>query len=186
MPRHVFIMGAGLGGPALALSLARRQIKSTIFEIRPAPSSSGGSITLAANALRALALGTGDEVYHKIRDTGYVYERMAMTGDDGYQYGELCVGEGGEGGFPAVRIMRGDLHRILLDECEKAGVTMEYGKKAKEIKEEGESVTISFEDGQEAKGGYDRITLIYPILTLRQVIYSLARMVSTLKPVASS
>ena len=148
--KHALIMGAGIGGPAAALSLARRGIKSTIFEIRPTPSTSGGSITLAANALRALTQCAGESVYDKLKNIGYVYEKMAMTGDDGYHYGDLFVGE--TDGYPALRIMRNDLHQVLLETCKEVGVEVLFGKKVKDIEEKENEIELRFEDGHRATG----------------------------------
>ena len=150
--QHALIMGAGLAGPATALSLARRGIKSTIFEIRSSPSTSGGSITLAANALRALTQCAGDTLYDRLKATGYVYEKMAMTGDDGYHYGDLFVGE--SEGYPAVRIMRNDLHQVLLETCKEVGVELLLNKKLKDIEEKADGVELNFEDGHRATGTY--------------------------------
>jgi 2-polyprenyl-6-methoxyphenol hydroxylase-like FAD-dependent oxidoreductase len=71
---HVIIAGAGLGGLALALSLARQNIKSTIYEIRSHPSDAGGSITLTAGAVRVLDNPVG--VYDQLRAVAYSYTRM--------------------------------------------------------------------------------------------------------------
>lgn len=130
--QHILIIGAGLAGPALALSLARHSIKSTIFEIRPSLSESGGSITLAANAVRALTLLGGDELIVRIQAAGFLYTRMTAFLSTGYRYGDLVVGEEEEGGVPAVRIMRTALNKLLLEECEEKGVEVRWGEEAGE------------------------------------------------------
>ena len=71
----MLIVGAGLAGPCLALSLAARQIRSTIFEIRPVRGDSGGSISLGPNALQVLNRYAG--IYDQIRATGFTYRRFA-------------------------------------------------------------------------------------------------------------
>ncbi|ORX39958.1 hypothetical protein BD324DRAFT_648575 [Kockovaella imperatae] len=151
-PNHVLIMGAGIGGPALALSLARQGIRATVFEIRPSPQQSGGSITLAANALSALSVCGGQEIYPKVKALGYVYERMGMNDDSGYFYGTLQVGDEKKDGFAAVRIMRTELHKLLLEECKARGVETLFGKKAKEIKQDSKGVNVEFEDGTQVNG----------------------------------
>lgn len=151
---HILIIGAGLAGPALAIALSRRNIKCTIFEIRPAISESGGSITLAANAIRSLHILGGDELYSKIKETGYTYTRMTAYLDTGYRYGELEVGEEGEGGYPAIRIMRTALNRLLVGMCEEEGVKVVWGKVLTEIKEDEKGVEASFEDGEVIRGTF--------------------------------
>lgn len=169
----ILIIGAGLAGPALALSLARHSIKSTIFEIRPSLSEPGGSITLAANAVRALTLLGGDELIARIQAAGFVYTRMTAFLSTGYRYGDLVVGEEGEGGVPAVRIMRTALNKLLLEECEKKGVDVRWGKKLESIREDDGGVTAVFEDGSIKQGES------WKDLSSPQAQRSLARTVST-------
>ena len=152
LPRHVIIAGAGLGGPALALSLARHGIRVTIFEIRDTPSTTGGSITFAANSLRALTACAGQDLYQKIKSTGFVYESMGMWADDGYRFGQLYVGDQGDG-FPAVRILRTALHKVIMTACDEAeNVKILFGKTMVDVKEEEKGVRLDFEDGSSATG----------------------------------
>ncbi|KAF7328385.1 putative kynurenine 3-monooxygenase [Mycena venus] len=128
--RHILIIGGGLAGPCLALSLARRNIRSTIFEIRPTRSDMGGSISLGPNALQVLDRYAG--VYDQIRAAGFSYHRFGAYADDGEKFGEIAAGEEGKGaeGYPSVRIMRSTLHK----------------------RKTSKGVTAYFEDGSNAKG----------------------------------
>ncbi|KAM0747418.1 FAD/NAD(P)-binding domain-containing protein [Meredithblackwellia eburnea MCA 4105] len=148
---QVLIVGAGLGGPTLALSLARHNIRSTIFEIRGTRSDKGGSLSLTPPGLRVLDHYAG--VYDKIAQTGFNYYRMGMYDDGGRKMGDFVGGqEGVKGGYPSVRIMRPDLHSILMDACaEKADlIKVVYGAKLEKIEEEEKGVTAFFEDGSKA------------------------------------
>lgn len=157
---HVLIAGAGLGGTALALALARSGIRSTVYEIRSGPSSAGGSITLASNALRVLDRPIG--VYDKLKQVGYTYTRMGAYLDDGYKYGDIMIGDvgseaGEEGRYPALRIMRTALQQVLLDACAeetKGMVDVKWGVEMQEVKEDEEksTVTVSFTDGTSLTG----------------------------------
>ncbi|OCF39125.1 hypothetical protein I317_07066 [Kwoniella heveanensis CBS 569] len=153
-PRHVLIVGCGLGGPCLALSLARKGIRSTIFEIRPEPSESGGSISLAPNGLRVLDRYAG--VYDRLRDVGFSYHRFGAYVDDGEKLGEIVAGEVSEGekGYPSVRIMRSGLLRILLEGIRETEgkVEIQWGARISGIKEDEHGVTASLEDGSEVTG----------------------------------
>ncbi|KAJ7473813.1 putative kynurenine 3-monooxygenase [Mycena galericulata] len=152
--RHVLIIGGGLAGPCLALSLARRNIRSTIFEIRPTRSDSGGSISLGPNALQVLDRYAG--VYDQIRAAGFSYHRVGAYADDGEKFGEIAAGEEGKGdeGYPSVRVMRSTLHTVLLDAGEEMGdmITVKWGAKLSRIEEDEQGVTAYFEDGSEAQG----------------------------------
>ncbi|KAK4689811.1 hypothetical protein P7C73_g289, partial [Tremellales sp. Uapishka_1] len=151
--RHVLILGAGLGGPCLALSLARQNIRSTIFEIRSGRVDSGGSISLGPNGLRVLDRYAG--IYDRIKSIGYIYNRFSAYSEEGEKFGEILAGEEdkGEDGYPAVRLMRPDLNKTLLDAAEQSGmVDIKYGAKMTRIEEDDAGVTAYFEDGSNVKG----------------------------------
>ncbi len=152
--RHVLIIGGGLAGPCLALSLARQNIRSTIFEIRSTKSDSGGSISLGPNGLQVLDRYAG--VYDRIQAAGFSYYRFGAYADDGEKLGEIAVGEEDKGdqGYPSVRIMRSTLHKILLDAgAEMDGmIDVKWGAKISRIEEDEQGVTAYFEDGSQAKG----------------------------------
>ena len=152
---HVLIIGGGIVGPSLAIALASQlasktpRITSTIFEIRPSRSDSGGSISLAPNALRVLDKTLG--VYDRLEGAGYSYDHVDVYSDDGYRFGKFSVGE--QGGYPAIRIMRSELHKILLARCEELGVEVKWGAEVEKIVEgQGEGVKAYFKDGSTATG----------------------------------
>ncbi|KAJ7505098.1 putative kynurenine 3-monooxygenase [Mycena galericulata] len=149
--QHVLIIGGGLAGPCLALSLARRNIRSTIFEIRPTRSDSGGSISLGPNALQVLDRYAG--VYAQIRAASFSYHRVGAYADDGEKFGEIAAGEG-DGGYLSVRVMRSTLHAVLLDAAGEMGevITVKWGAKLSQIEEDAHGVTAYFEDGSTAHG----------------------------------
>jgi NADPH-dependent 2,4-dienoyl-CoA reductase/sulfur reductase-like enzyme len=150
LPPHVLIIGGGLAGPALAIALARRNIRSSIYELRSEPGDIGGALMLAPNALRVLDKVVG--VYESVRSSGYVLQRVTAYASDGMKLGEIRLGEEKEDGYPAVRIRRPTLHRVLLEECARHGVTIQYGKKLERIEETGDGVTAFFADGTSATG----------------------------------
>lgn len=149
-PEHVLIVGGGLAGPCLALALAARNIRSTIFEIRPSRGDSGGSISLGPNALQVLDRYAG--IYDQIRAEGFSYRRFAAYTDGGERLGDIEVAaEDGE--YPAVRILRPTLHRLLLEAADETGmVEVRYGMRLEAIDEGSDGVTAHFEDGSSAKG----------------------------------
>jgi 2-polyprenyl-6-methoxyphenol hydroxylase-like FAD-dependent oxidoreductase len=161
-PAHVLIIGAGLGGPALALALARQGIRSTIFEIRSTRSDNGGSITLAPNALRVLDKAVG--VYERVLACGFSYHELQVyleDGQDRYHLGKSVLGEEFEGGYPLIRIMRPALHKVLVDACEvEPLVSIVWGTKLQTIQESGDGVTACFEDGSRIQGLPSSVTKI--------------------------
>jgi salicylate hydroxylase len=149
---HVIIAGAGLGGLALALSLARQNIKSTIYEIRSHPSDAGGSITLTAGAVRVLDNPVG--ILDQLRAVAYSYTRMGAHLDDGYRFGDVLIGDEGLGGYPAFRIMRSGLQKVLLEACRKHGdlIEIQWGAKMEGIRGTEDGVSVGLQDGRSVKG----------------------------------
>ncbi|WRT68796.1 uncharacterized protein IL334_005776 [Kwoniella shivajii] len=152
IPKHVLIVGAGLGGPCLALSLARQKISSTIIEIRHGISESGGSLSLGADALRVLDRSVG--VYDRVRAAGFVYHRIGAYLEDGHKLGEVVAGEDTDQGYPAVRIMRPTLHKLLIEASQAAGdfVKIKWSGSISTIDEDDTGITARFDDGTEIRG----------------------------------
>ncbi|KAL4930297.1 FAD-dependent oxidoreductase [Aspergillus undulatus] len=141
----VAIVGAGLSGLTLALSLHSQNIPCTIYESRPAPLDIGGAIMLSPNALHILDnLG----VYEQIRSQGYTFEKLYFHTEDDEPVDEYEFGGVEKYGYPGLRIYR----RILIAELSKvvaeAGIEVCYNKTFTRVLEENESsVTWEFEDG---------------------------------------
>ncbi|WWC64292.1 uncharacterized protein I303_106902 [Kwoniella dejecticola CBS 10117] len=150
--QHVLIVGGGLAGPCLALSLARQGIRSTIFELRPGPSDSGGSISFGPDALRVLDKHAN--VYEKLKAVGYAYDRMTMYFEDGSKLGQVLVGEEKENGYPALRIMRSAVQKVLLEAVRGKSdfIDLKFDARISMIEEGEKGVTALFEDGSKAEG----------------------------------
>lgn len=145
MSTHVAIIGAGLSGLALALSLHQQRIPCTIYEARSAPLNIGGAIMLSPNALRILdTLG----VYNRIRPEAYSFDNLyfrspADTPLDTYEFGNAA-----KYGYSGMRIYRHVLIRELSAMVSEAGIPIHYHKKFSRVITETESnITWEFEDG---------------------------------------
>ncbi|KAJ7711461.1 putative kynurenine 3-monooxygenase [Mycena olivaceomarginata] len=145
---RVLIVGGGLAGPSLALALARQNIPSSIFELRPRRTVAEGSISLAPNALCALDHVVG--VYDRLKAAAFSYCRLAMHADDGYLFGHLVQHEDE---YDALRILRSTLHNIMLDACEEQPdlVQVRYGMCITYIEDRDDGVTLHFKDGTTAR-----------------------------------
>ncbi|OJD33676.1 fad dependent oxidoreductase [Diplodia corticola] len=72
---NIVIIGGGLAGLTLALSLHQRGIPCTIYEARPESASTPGALMLSPNSLRILdRLG----IYAHIRSQGYNFQTVAF------------------------------------------------------------------------------------------------------------
>jgi 2-polyprenyl-6-methoxyphenol hydroxylase-like FAD-dependent oxidoreductase len=112
MNRDIVIVGAGIGGLALALGLHQRGIASRIYEVVPELKELGVGITILPHAMRELsALGVQD----KIVAAGVANAQSAFFN----RFGQLLYKEprGTNAGYayPEVGVHRGRLHTILYE-----------------------------------------------------------------------
>ncbi|KAJ5994063.1 hypothetical protein N7451_009787 [Penicillium sp. IBT 35674x] len=140
---NIAIIGAGLSGLALALSLHKQGIFCTIYESRPASLDIGGAIMLSPNALRILdAIG----IYKIIKPLGYSFKYLHFyTGAplDTYEFGNSEKYD-----YDALRIYRYEIIDALVKAVQECGIPIEYGKKfTRVISETERDVTWAFEDG---------------------------------------
>lgn len=144
--QHVIILGGGMAGCCLAIALAKQHIRSTIVEIRPSPSTSGGALMLAPNALRILDKVAG--VYDQVKAAGYAVETVPIYVDQ-TRAGKVWLGDVAGTGYPAIRCRRPTLHKVLLAACvQQAGlVKIRYGETLHIIEETDTGVVALFESG---------------------------------------
>jgi 2-polyprenyl-6-methoxyphenol hydroxylase-like FAD-dependent oxidoreductase len=172
MSSHVAIIGAGLSGLALALALHQQNIKSTIYESRPAPLNIGGAVMLSPNALKVLnALG----VYERVRTKGYNFETVEYRHVSGKLMEVQEFGSEEKYGYNGLRIYRYVLIDELVAMLRERNIPIEFGKKfSKIVSETEEQVTWEFTDGEQCSAsllvGADGIhstvrRYLYPDLT---------------------
>jgi salicylate hydroxylase len=110
----VLIAGAGIGGLAAALALARAGIASNLLELREAPDEAGAGIQLGPNATRILRdLGLGTRLAQHIATPDAIVIRRAR---DGRTLARLPLGSHAAAAFgaPYWTLLRADLHATLL------------------------------------------------------------------------
>jgi 2-polyprenyl-6-methoxyphenol hydroxylase-like FAD-dependent oxidoreductase len=147
-PHNVAIIGAGLAGLALALSLHQQKIPCTIYESRSAPLNIGGAIMLSPNALKCLsALG----VYDRIKSKGYNFSMLSFRDLSGREIEDQEFGSKERYGFDALRIYRYELINELLLMMEEKELVIEFGRKfARIVEETADGVTWEFTDGTQS------------------------------------
>lgn len=113
-PETIAVAGAGIGGLATALALARRGIRSKVFEHRSAFAEEGAGIQLGPNATKILhALGVLDA----LRGHGAEPDSLSVhDGRSGHVLTRFPLGAWLQQrhGAPYLTIHRQDLHRELL------------------------------------------------------------------------
>ena len=131
---HILIIGAGLCGSLLALRLAQRGYRVTVYESRPdlrkVDISAGRSINLALSdrGFKALRLAGVDD---KARNICIPMWGRLMHDKEGNTFTSNYSGRDGE---CINSISRGDLNAILLNEAEKhENVKIFFNRKCKSV-----------------------------------------------------
>lgn len=114
---RILIAGAGIGGLATAIALARKGIPSHVLERAKVHSTQGAGIQLGANATRPL-----DEwgVLDRLATKAIVCEGIAIgDGVTGKPLAHVPFGETARQryGAPFLLVHRGDLHRALVEQA---------------------------------------------------------------------
>lgn len=147
---EVAIIGAGLGGPALALELLGvPNVNCTIYEMRPEGFEQGQHISLAPNALRVTEhIG----IFKKLEGIGNSYEELHFRNARASPIATFHNGKKSDYGYAAMRIHRRHVQQTLVEECLTKKIKIVSGMKLKSIHEERETtkVQITFENGQTA------------------------------------
>jgi 2-polyprenyl-6-methoxyphenol hydroxylase-like FAD-dependent oxidoreductase len=143
----VLIVGGGIGGLTLALSLHQAGIACRVFEAAPAVKALGVGINLLPHGMRELTeLGLQD----KLARVAVATQELRFYN----RFGQFIYGEarGRHAGYewPQLSIHRADLHEVLLAEVRARLGTdaVVLGKKCVQVSD----ATARFEDGTSASG----------------------------------
>jgi salicylate hydroxylase len=145
--RRALVVGAGIGGLAAALALARRGFGVDVFERAPALQEFGAGLQLTPNATRALArLGALAAAREVATAPSAV---RVLRGADGAELARLPV-ERAEGrwGAPYLAIHRVDLHRVLAEAAAATGqVALNFGAEVAGVASQAEAASIDGKRG---------------------------------------
>ncbi len=144
--QEVTIIGGGIGGLALAVSLAQSGIESEVYEgsDEARQRTTGAFLNLAPNGMRALDyIGVAEAV----ETAGSPSSGIEFLSSDGRSISRLDAShERQEFGFSNTMIRRADLHGILLDAASAHAVTIEWQRRVSTITETDTRVTMQFDD----------------------------------------
>jgi len=147
-PHHpTVIIGAGLGGLALALGLARAGREVHVYEQATELGEVGAGISLSPNAVKALRyLGLGDAVRAQADEPPIQITRHFETGEVLVHIDRKHTEE--KLGAPYLQMHRADLHQLLTDaylELKPDGITL--AAELTNVSQEGDIYKLDFSNG---------------------------------------
>ena len=150
---EVLIIGGGIGGVATALALARRGVRSQVFEKALEFGEIGYGIQQGPNAYRMLDwLGVMKDLEPQAVFTQNLILIDALTDRE---IARISCGETFRRHFraPYTVVHRRDLHGVLLDACRKREeIALHTSKELVDFSERGKGVIAKFSDGSEYEG----------------------------------
>lgn len=147
------VIGGGIGGMAVALSLHRKNIEVDLVELDSQWQAAGAGITISGPTLRTFAaLGILDEV----KRHGYCSQGVRLCDANGKLVAELPTIPMGEPGIPDTGgILRPVLAKIMSKTVSAAGVGVRLGVTFNNIDQDETGVEVTFTDGQRMR--YDLV-----------------------------
>lgn len=150
--RTALIAGAGIGGLAAAIALAKAGIRSIVLERDATPDTSGAGIQLSPNATRALAsLGVLDAVAARSVEP---HELIVANALSGATLATMPLGETMRRNFhsPYLVCLRADLHEVLASVAKNnAAIELRYGCVLRDFASRDDGVTAQCENGGHAQ-----------------------------------
>lgn len=148
-PRHLLVVGGGIGGLAAALALARLGLRVTLLEQAAEIGEIGAGIQLGPNAFAALdELGVGENAR---RRAVFTDELIMMDAVDASVVGRFPVGEAFRARFgnPYAVIHRADIHTSILEGVRGSDrIQFRTSTKVVHIEQDAASVTAIDQHGQ--------------------------------------
>lgn len=151
--KKILIVGGGIAGLSLAISLTRRDIACEIIESNPQWGVYGVGIILQSNALRALeTLGLAQ----RCLDAGFPYSTTRYYDSQGQFVRERTKPNlSGDRFASSTGMLRPVLHEILRAEALSLGVPVRLGLTVSQLAQAGGRVDVTFSDA--SVGSYDLV-----------------------------
>ncbi|GAN80539.1 salicylate hydroxylase [Acidocella aminolytica 101 = DSM 11237] len=153
MKSPFLVAGAGIGGLAAALALARKGIPVDVIEQAAEIKEVGAGIQFGPNGFRMMdRLGLRDAVNHL---AVFPDDLILMDGVSAEEITRIHVGQAfrDKFGYPYALIHRADLHSVLLKAAEESGlVRVHAGQSLERFEDDGERVIVATREGQRYEG----------------------------------
>jgi salicylate hydroxylase len=151
--QKVIIVGAGLGGVALAIALIQSGISVELHEQAPALGEIGAGIQVSPNACRVLqSLGVMDDVRAMAANPTEYRFRLFESGET---LQTIVLGDEflARHAFPYLTVHRADLHRALTNRLMALDPNaLHLNSRAIEFHEDADAIAVRFEGGHIAEG----------------------------------
>jgi 2-polyprenyl-6-methoxyphenol hydroxylase-like FAD-dependent oxidoreductase len=145
----VLIIGGGISGLALALALKKAGIPCAVYEGHVFKKGVGAGFNIAPNGMNVLGtLGVADRVIAK----GSIVNDHWFRSVKGKVIAHMRNGKVGKYEHPGVSLSRAAVSEVLTEEIYEQGIEIHYGKRLRDITDEGLQVVAHFEDGTSAAG----------------------------------
>ena len=152
MTQQALIAGGGIGGLAAALASAKAGWDVRLYERASAFSEVGAGVQLGPNVVKVLhGWGLGDALAGVAAFPSQLEVRSALSGQT---LGRLRLGEAimQRYGAPYATVHRADLHGLLLQAVQQAGVTLKLNHTLSRYTQTAEAVTVQTPDGPPVEG----------------------------------
>ena len=142
--QRVLIVGGGIAGLSLAISLHQKGIYTEIVEVKEQWTVYGVGIIIQSNVIRAMhTLGILD----KFLDQAYPFENSVVYLPNGQKIVHPSARLAGPNYPPNVGIARIALHKVLVASVEDAQIPVRLGVTLDDYTETESGVTVNFTDG---------------------------------------
>ncbi|KAH9920084.1 uncharacterized protein B0H18DRAFT_1096002 [Fomitopsis serialis] len=142
----VIIAGAGIAGPILATFLKLKGYDPTVYERVDALTDAGLSLVLQPNGLRVLHYSRLHGEAHRTADPETA-TRICSSRRDYCTCRCRHIANGRTAGFPAIGVRRPVFNRTIVEVAESHGVKIVFGHQLVSLKQEAESVEVTFANG---------------------------------------
>jgi len=145
MQSEVSIIGAGIAGLTLALSLHTQGISCAIYESRPSPQNIGGAVMLSPNSLK---LFDDMGIYNDLKQLGYSFDTLYFRDVAGSLRETYPFGSVEKYGYSGLRVYRYQLIDLLLEKLTTTNIPIHYNHKFSHVVSEStDTVTWQLIDG---------------------------------------
>jgi 2-polyprenyl-6-methoxyphenol hydroxylase-like FAD-dependent oxidoreductase len=144
--KEAVIAGAGIAGLSASITLARNDIRATVYDAAPRSGLEGSGLTISAIGMRAIHdLGLGELVMA----AGAGSSETIIADALGHQLDRIATPPLAGAGLPAMGgIMRATFHDLLLASAEAAGVAIHFGNGITGFEQSAQRVQVQLANGR--------------------------------------